>query len=685
MKKAAVGILLGVMFMAGTIWGQKAEPSVSGLRIGWASRDITPSGKVNLAGQFGMRITTEVKDPLSVTALALSRGDNAADAVIFVSCDTVTIPAYMVDRCREKIAAVSKDFPVRNLIINATHTHTAPDTRPGVYNYELLSAEEKAGLIGIEAYSDFMMDQIVAAVLESWNRRQEGSAAWGIGYAVVGHNRRAVYLKDFSERPEYQETPGQKVETNAQMYGNTNDPWFSHIEGYEDHAVQFLFTFDQDRKLTGSVINLACPSQETEHLMQVSADFWHEIRVAVREKYGPGLFILPQCSAAGDQSPHLLLYKQAEARRLQLKGVEARQEIGAHVAAAFDETLSWAQKDQQSHLSLRHHVLNVDLPKRQVSEEEYRQNLQWIQDLQAKGDDRMAVRFAARCQKVVNDYEEQQKNSARVQPVELHVVRLGDLIFATNPFELFLDYGVSIQAQSPAVQTFIVQLASKGVPYGGSYLPTARAEQGGGYSACMYCNTVGAAGGRMLVDETLAAIKTMFLIAPEELAQGVSWPESWTVFVPSAPDAPAPAPEYLQAIPEQIKTATELLTPRQVVVRGDKFDFAELFGGAKKGKTAYVYLPVTSPCEQQTLLGFGADWWMEVWLNGQRILDTTSKGNGAWPPSVGDHLVKVKLRQGQNILAIRFIGGSGTSVLAVGGPDALRANRILDYRSASER
>jgi len=47
------------------------------------------------------------------------------------------------------------------------------------------------------------------------------------------------------------------------MYGRTNDPNFSHIEGYEDHYVDLLFTWDPDGKLTGIIVNLACPSQET--------------------------------------------------------------------------------------------------------------------------------------------------------------------------------------------------------------------------------------------------------------------------------------------------------------------------------------------------------------------------------------------------------------------------------------
>ena len=41
--------------------------------VGWSSRDVTPDKPVNLRGQFHMRIASTVKDPVTVTALALSK------------------------------------------------------------------------------------------------------------------------------------------------------------------------------------------------------------------------------------------------------------------------------------------------------------------------------------------------------------------------------------------------------------------------------------------------------------------------------------------------------------------------------------------------------------------------------------------------------------------------------------
>jgi hypothetical protein len=88
--------------------------------------------------------------------------------------------------------------------------------------------------------------------------------------------------------------------------------------------------------------------------------------------------------------------------------------------------------------------------------------------------------------------------------VELHVLRLGDVAMATNPFELFLDYGVRIKARSKPVLTFLVQLSGQTT----GYLPTAKGVKGGHYSADKFI--VGPEGGQVLVEETVKRINAMW-------------------------------------------------------------------------------------------------------------------------------------------------------------------------------
>ena len=80
------------------------------------------------------------------------------------------------------------------------------------------------------------------------------------------------------------------------------------------------------------------------------------------------------------------------------------------------------------------------------------------------------------------------------------------MAIASNPFELFLDYGNQIRARSHAEQTFLIQLANGDE----GYLPTEKAENGGHYSAFISSGVCGHAGGDQLVRETLKYINELF-------------------------------------------------------------------------------------------------------------------------------------------------------------------------------
>ena len=116
-------------------------------------------------------------------------------------------------------------------------------------------------------------------------------------------------------------------------------------------------------------------------------------------------------------------------------------------------------------------------------------------------------------QQVVTRFERQRAGTVQPFVMELHVLRLGDVAIATNAFELFTDYGIQIKARSPALQTFVIQLA--GSTEMGSYLPTKRAVQGGGYSAIVQSNEVGPEAGQILVDRTVDRINALWPTKPK--------------------------------------------------------------------------------------------------------------------------------------------------------------------------
>jgi len=462
------------------------------MNIGWASRDITPDRPVILRGQFRIRISNRVNDPLTLTALALEGADGRGGTgqAVIVSCDRVSIPVGVTDACRAAIADRVPDFDPQYLFLSATHTHTAPQIKEGAWpaqSPEVMKPSE---------YGEMFVQWAADAIVEAWTSRKPGGIGWGYGHAVVGHNRRMMYR-----------------DGSAKMYGDTNDPEFDSIEGYEDHGVDCLFTWDEGGTPTGTVVNLACPTQETEGESYVSADFWHEGRLAIRRRLGDDLFVLPQVSAAGDQSPHLLLHKAAEARMLKLKGISSRQEIGNRIADAVTQAAPLAQQDIHTEAVLRHTVKVIDLPRRLVTEVEARQAQDEMARLETQQcanatEESVRLTMMRRNQRVLERFGHQTRQPHF--PMELHVLRVGDVAFATNSFELFLDFGLQIKACSKATQTFLVQLTGTAIEEEGGYLPTRKALAAKSYGAEVASNPVGPEGGDVLVQETLAAIDELW-------------------------------------------------------------------------------------------------------------------------------------------------------------------------------
>jgi hypothetical protein len=486
---------LSVVVALGAIpsWAQDATaPRVGRLHVGWASRDITPDRPVALDGQFNKRISQGVAARISVTALALETrsGDAPLDQAILVSCDLVAIRDGIQARLRKLLEGKLEGFDLRKLLLNATHTHTAPVTGDGWYDV----TEE--GVMKPAEYVDFFLARAADAVVEAWKGRKPGGVTWGLGYAVVGLNRRMVY-----------------ADGKAAMYGRNDRPDFRGIEGAEDHAVESLFFFDGERKLTGVAINVACPSQVVENAMTISSDFWDDVRAILRERLSADLQVLGWCGTAGDQSPHPQLRKAADARMRKLSGnVSETRAIAQRMADAVDTAYRAVKNEVQVELLFAHRVEDLKLPGRKVTAADVAAARAILAPIEKKPVEQRNSVDISRLRwhgQVVQRYEHPEDSA--VYPMELHVIRLGDVAIASNAFELFLEYGIQIRARSRALQTFQIQLACGC----GGYLPTERAVAGGGYSAIAESGLVGPEGGRVLVDRTVEILNGLWPAAPK--------------------------------------------------------------------------------------------------------------------------------------------------------------------------
>ena len=197
----------------------------------------------------------------------------------------------------------------------------------------------------------------------------------------------------------------------------------------------------------------------------------------------------------------------------------------------------------------------------------------------------------------------------------------------------------------------------------------------------------------------------------------VEWPEAWQVIGPfpgrpgGSQGKPPLPPEDLKTIPERVTVNGEEHIAAPLKAVNDCIDFTSLYGGwgleplppgqepetcprrgskrnlAWAGQTAYAFARINCPEAGKLLIGAGADWWMQWYLDGKPVFDTLRGGNepsrhnyfSREVCSPSDYLFPVEVTAGEHVLAVMVkSGAAGWSVASASmGQDVEKAMPIV--------
>ena len=416
-----------------------------------------------------------------------------------ISCNLLSVDEKLQERLRSVLRDRLPGFAAEKLFLTATHIHTGPfmaeDILSRFWGDEFGYSEADPKITKPSEYIGFLVAQLADAAAEAWESRAPGGISRESGYAALSYNRRVVY-----------------TDGTAVMYGNTKTDSFDMLEGPEDNGVELLYFWNADRKLTGVAVNTNCPAQILEHKRYITADYWGEVRKELGRRFGRELIVLPLLGSAGDLSPRDLIRLGREEREMYCEPMYNEAGLGIiarRLADVVEDRLAEAAKEIRFGIAFGHGIREVPLPTRMISKEEAEQaGLQYA----GWAEKHASLKDLSESELMKLSFMLAKRNRAALQEIkpfykaEVHVIRLGDAVIATNPFELFLVYGMRIKARNRAAQTFITQLSCD---YGG-YLPTERAIAGGGYSANVSNGFVGPEAGEILVIVTVEMINDLF-------------------------------------------------------------------------------------------------------------------------------------------------------------------------------
>lgn len=125
---------------------QKNEAAEPTLFVGYARADMTPEYSMPLAGFGDNRPSTEVLDPLYITCIALKDGEG--NTFLMYHCDFLGASSAFL--FNERRVSRETGVPIDNIIVAATHNHSAPSIDASADQFPL-----------VEDYADLCKDAMV--------------------------------------------------------------------------------------------------------------------------------------------------------------------------------------------------------------------------------------------------------------------------------------------------------------------------------------------------------------------------------------------------------------------------------------------------------------------------------------------------------------------------------------------
>ena len=444
-------------------------------RAGAATSNITPFLGTDLIGGFLPRGSTHIHDELHARCVVLDDGETKLAIVII---DNVKFPTEIHLPTKELIEKTT-GLPPQNVLIAATHTHSAPSLRGTNY----LKLNEP-----LDDYQKFVIRRIADGVRRAISHLEPARIGWGEGEIPQHVFNRRWLLKDgqtvtspFGEQELAAMNPGRYLDVLDKPAGPVNPKvyvlsvestegrpiallanyWLHYVGGVgKGHVSADYFGVFAERigQLLGS------RSRETSD--ESGAPNSHE---SGYKDHPPFVGILSNGASGDVNNNDYANYNKPGRKRYER--YEKMREVAEDVAqevVRIEKTIryrEWVELGAAAEL--------VTLKRRRPTAVQVQRARELVNstspDVEQDRDLSRRVIFARRA---IQADEWPETADAYVQ-----TLRIGELGIAALPFEVFVEIGFDIQNRSPFKNTFVLGLANGGL----GYLPSPRQHALGGY------------------------------------------------------------------------------------------------------------------------------------------------------------------------------------------------------------
>ena len=441
--------------MFGRIWTWTILACLLGLEHGWADEHLragTSVVEINPRvlpairnGSFLEQSADRIGDPLHVRCLALQSGSTTLVLAIVDSC---MVPREICDAIKQTAAAAT-GVPAGQMLVAATHTHTAPS----VMDFCLGSRADPN-------YPPWLIHQVSEAITAAVHNLQPARIGWTVVDAPQHtHCRRWLKHPDHLDLDPF----GERT-VRAMMHPGYQNPQYLGPAGPVDSQLSLLSVQTVDGL---PLCVLANYGMHYFGAADFSADYFGDFAGEIEAKWrsqsvataAPAALAIMSQGTSGDQ--HWMDYDQPPRENY------SRQQYAVELAELAWQALPTIE--YRTELSLAAAVTELPLRRRTPDE----QRLAWArQSNQSRGD--------ARPRNLPEVYAEQAVwlHEHPETTLLLQVFRIGDLGFAAIPNEVFGITGLKLKAQSPLQPLINFELANGAE----GYIPPPEQHALGGYT-----------------------------------------------------------------------------------------------------------------------------------------------------------------------------------------------------------
>lgn len=450
MKKIISLLLAAAMILCLCACQGGGETAQKGLQVGYGKANITPSYSVPLAGygNTSERMSQGFLDYIYATCIAIT--DENDSTVLLITMDLIAAQTFMVEAMKTAVTQAT-GVPADRIMIQGTHTHSAPD----VYNSDSSIAKYRQEYVAqlAQAAADAMADRSPATM-------QTGTGATE-GLNFVRHYTTSAGDKLYGDNL--------TLPSGATITGHYSEP---------DNEIQLiLFKREAEDKKDILAVNWQChpklnSSGETaegkQNRSMISADYVGAARDYVESK--EDVLFAFYLGAAGNLNANSKIVSENVSTVCKEYGALLGDDILEGMKSLKDVEGTTIQSTQQMY------EIAIDHSEDHLAADANKVAVVWRATNNYTAAMEEAVGTEIGSPYHATSIISRSQNTEGTRQIEINAIRVGPIGFVTAPYEMFDVNGMYIKDNSPFDTTFVMTCANGG----NNYIAAQYAFDGGG-------------------------------------------------------------------------------------------------------------------------------------------------------------------------------------------------------------